>query len=147
MPVGLRGPHKQDLKDCLELQLCADNSNHCPHSGLLIATYDRSGTSCAGAYKCCLRFFLLFQHQTTPELSRSMNGLFGPPGTYSWCRQFGPRVAIVGPDCRAERTVHRILTPQAYEALFAQYACLSFPHWAASAISVSQPGILMLLVV
>lgn len=96
--------------------------------------------ACAGAYKCCLRFFLLFQHHTTPELSRSMNGLFGPPGTYSWCRQLGARVAIVGPDCRAERTVHRILTPQAYEALFAQCAssfiAFAKPHGIAAATSV-----------
>lgn len=79
-----------------------------------------SSALCAGVYSCCHRFYLLFQHHTTPELSRSMNGLFGPPGTYSWCRQLGPRVALLGPDCRAERTVDRILSPQTYEALFAR---------------------------
>ncbi|CAK0753536.1 hypothetical protein CVIRNUC_002228 [Coccomyxa viridis] len=77
-----------------------------------------------GTYKCCRRFFLLFQHHTTPKLSGSMNGLFGPPGTYSWCRQLGPRVAIVAPDCRAERTVRRVISPEAYQALFAQIAAL-----------------------
>ena len=86
----------------------------------------------AGTYKCCRRFFLLFQHHTTPELSRSMNGLFGPPGTFSWCRQLGPRVAIVAPDCRAERTVRRVISPEAYQALFAQCVpgLLPFTHLA-----------------
>ena len=81
----------------------------------------------AGTYECCRRFFLLFQHHTTAELSRSLNGLFGPPGTFSWCRQLGPRVAIVAPDCRAERTVRRILTPEAYQALFAQCVPQTLP--------------------
>ena len=88
---------------------------------LLLATGPKQDrTSCAGIYRCCHRFYLLFQHHTTPELSRSMNGMFGPPGTYSWCRQLGPRVALLGPDCRAERTVHQILSPETYEALFAR---------------------------
>ena len=54
--------------------------------------------------------------------------MFGPPGTYSWCRQLGARVAVLGPDCRAERTVHRILSPETYEALFAQYVPSTLMH-------------------
>ncbi|BDA46401.1 Uncharacterized protein YGR266W [Coccomyxa sp. Obi] len=77
-----------------------------------------------GAYACCKRFYLLFQHHTTEELSRSMNDLFGPPGTFSYCRQLGARVAIVGPDCRAQRSVKRIISPEAYEELFKRIGAL-----------------------
>lgn len=40
-----------------------------------------------GIYAIARHYYLLFQHQTTAELSRSMNGLWGPPGTFSFLRQ------------------------------------------------------------
>jgi hypothetical protein len=83
----------------------------------------RRPVACTGAYSCARRFYLLFQHHTTMDLARSMNDLFGPPGTFSFCRQLGARVAVVGPDSRAERTVHRIISPEAYEQLFQRCAC------------------------
>ena len=51
-----------------------------------------------------------------------MNDLFGPEGTFSFCRQLGARVAIVGPDCRAQRTNDRVISPEAYEELFKRCA-------------------------
>ena len=75
----------------------------------------------AGAYHVSEHFYLLFQHQTTKKLSRTLNGLFGPPGTYSFLRQLGGRVALLAPDSRAQRSTHRIISPEAYEQIFARW--------------------------
>lgn len=95
------------------------------HLLVVVHGCDRNRLTCSfrvGTFTCCKRFYLRFQHHTTEELSQSMNELFGPPGTFSYCRQLGARVAIVGPDCRAERTINRIISPEAYEELFKRCA-------------------------
>jgi hypothetical protein len=53
-----------------------------------------------------LRFYLLFQQHTTPELAHT-HGLYGG-SSYSQLLQLGPRVALAMPDQRAERTVHQV---------------------------------------
>jgi hypothetical protein len=81
-----------------------------------------------GVYHVAEHFYLLFQHQTTAELSRSMNDLFGPAGSYSFLRQLGPRVALLAPDSRAQRTVQRVISPEAYDAIFARWGA-QVPLW------------------
>ncbi|KAJ3042628.1 hypothetical protein HDV00_006907 [Rhizophlyctis rosea] len=64
------------------------------------------------------RFYLLFQHHTTPQLAQA-DGYFSSTGRgYNFFRTFGRQNLLLGVDSRAERNVNQICAPQTWEMLF-----------------------------
>jgi hypothetical protein len=85
----------------------------------------------SGIFSAARRFFLLFQMHTTPGLAQ-VHGAFGaqshrsalgasrgggPLASYSQLALFGPRVAVLLPDCRAERTESQVLSLETHMQL------------------------------
>jgi hypothetical protein len=81
--------------------------------------------------------YLLFQHHTTVELLRSPVSfasrttpsaafdLFTITGTgWHFLKYLGPAIVIVGPDCRSERNMHRVMAGPTYQGLFPKVALL-----------------------
>ncbi|GMH35374.1 hypothetical protein BSKO_03242 [Bryopsis sp. KO-2023] len=72
-----------------------------------------------GVYVVLRTFYLLFQHHCTYEMTQSQDSeLFGPGSSFSYLRYFGPKVALVGVDIRAERTKEQVMSEEAWELLF-----------------------------
>ncbi|KAJ6446241.1 WW domain-containing protein [Purpureocillium lavendulum] len=72
--------------------------------------------------------YLLFQHHTTTELMRNVStdhDIFTITGTgWHFVKFLGPAVAVVGPDCRSERTQARVLAGPTYQGIFPKVATL-----------------------
>ncbi|KAJ3084340.1 hypothetical protein HK102_000695 [Quaeritorhiza haematococci] len=65
------------------------------------------------------RFYLLFQHHTTPELARTQDNLFGGSTGYSFLKMMSPRTAILGVDARLERTKENgVVDPETWRIVF-----------------------------
>jgi PhoD related phosphatase len=73
-------------------------------------------------------WYLLFQHHTTVDALRSSHSdqdLFTITGTgWHFVKHLGPAIAVVGPDCRAERNPHQVLAGPTYQGLFPKIATL-----------------------
>lgn len=61
-----------------------------------------------GVGTTAIRFYLLFQHHTTPELARK-DGYFGERA-YNFIRVMGERAAVLGIDTRSERCLENVVT-------------------------------------
>lgn len=72
--------------------------------------------------------YLLFQHHTTHEVLRHANSdrdLFTITGRgWHFVKYLGPAVAVVGPDCRSERTPNQVMAGQTWQGLFPKVAML-----------------------
>lgn len=72
--------------------------------------------------------YLLFQHHTTAEIMRHVrtdHDVFTITGTgWHFVKYLGPAVAVVGPDCRSERTQARVMAGQTYQGIFPKVATL-----------------------
>lgn len=70
-----------------------------------------------GIFASALRFYLLFQHHTTPELAKKQDGYIGAEGFHKIV-PCGNDLVIVLPDTRTERNLTHIISPASYDLLF-----------------------------
>jgi hypothetical protein len=72
--------------------------------------------------------YLLFQHHTTVEMMRNVSNdhdIFTITGTgWHFVKYLGPAVAVVGPDCRSERSQARVMAGPTYQGIFPKIATL-----------------------
>lgn len=72
--------------------------------------------------------YLLFQHHTTVEMMRNVStdhDIFTLTGTgWHFVKHLGPAVAVVGCDCRSERTQARVMAGPTYQGIFPKVATL-----------------------
>lgn len=72
--------------------------------------------------------YLLFQHHTTVEMMRNVStdhDIFTITGTgWHFVKYLGPAVAVVGTDCRSERTQARVMAGPTYQGIFPKVATL-----------------------
>ncbi|KAG5927444.1 hypothetical protein E4U42_002247 [Claviceps africana] len=72
--------------------------------------------------------YLLFQHHTTAEIMRHVStnhDIFTITGTgWHFVKYLGPAIAVVGPDCRSERTQARVMAGPTYQGIFPKVATL-----------------------
>jgi hypothetical protein len=72
--------------------------------------------------------YLLFQHHTTVEIMRNVStdhDIFTITGTgWHFVKYLGPALAIVGPDCRSERSQARVMAGPTYQGIFPKVATL-----------------------
>ncbi|KAG5982475.1 hypothetical protein E4U55_001846 [Claviceps digitariae] len=72
--------------------------------------------------------YLLFQHHTTVEIMRHIStdhDIFTITGTgWHFVKYLGPAIAVVGPDCRSERTQARVMAGPTYQGIFPKVATL-----------------------
>ncbi|KAI9143933.1 hypothetical protein BKA69DRAFT_1059823 [Paraphysoderma sedebokerense] len=68
-----------------------------------------------GVGTTAIRFYLLFQHHTTPELARK-DGYFGERG-YNFIRVMGERAAVLGIDTRSERCLENVVTYDSWKMI------------------------------
>ncbi|KAF4123882.1 WW domain [Geosmithia morbida] len=72
--------------------------------------------------------YLLFQHHTTGEMMRNVstdNDLFTVTGTgWHFVKYLGPAMAVVGPDCRSERSQGKVMAGPTYQGIFPKIATL-----------------------
>ncbi|KAG6004449.1 hypothetical protein E4U21_001071 [Claviceps maximensis] len=72
--------------------------------------------------------YLLFQHHTTIEIMRHVSNdhdIFTITGTgWHFVKFLGPAIAVVGPDCRSERTQARVMAGPTYQGIFPKVATL-----------------------
>lgn len=72
--------------------------------------------------------YLLFQHHTTTEMMRNVStddDVFTITGTgWHFVKYLGPAMAVVGPDCRSERTQARVMAGPTYQGIFPKVATL-----------------------
>ncbi|EFE41526.1 hypothetical protein TRV_03747 [Trichophyton verrucosum HKI 0517] len=75
-----------------------------------------------------IEMYLLFQHHTTLEVLRHVvddSDLFTITGTgWHFIKYLGPAIAVVGPDCRSERSPHQVLAGPTYQGIFPKVATL-----------------------
>jgi hypothetical protein len=78
--------------------------------------------------RIAIEMYLLFQHHTTLEVLRNVQSdqdLFTITGAgWHFVKYLGPAVVVVGPDCRSERTVSRVLAGPTYQGIFPKIATL-----------------------
>ena len=72
--------------------------------------------------------YLLFQHHTTLDMLRTVTNdldLFTVTG-HGWhfVKYLGPAVVVVGPDCRSERNLTRVMAGPTYQGIFPKVAML-----------------------
>ncbi|RDA90360.1 hypothetical protein CP533_3362 [Ophiocordyceps camponoti-saundersi (nom. inval.)] len=72
--------------------------------------------------------YLLFQHHTTVEMMRNVStdlDIFTVTGVgWHFVKFLGPALAVVGPDCRSERTQARVMAGPTYQGIFPRVAML-----------------------
>nr|AFZ39117.1 soft [Epichloe festucae] len=72
--------------------------------------------------------YLLFQHHTTVEIMRNVStdhDIFTITGVgWHFVKYLGPAIAVVGPDCRSERTQARVMAGPTYQGIFPKVATL-----------------------
>ncbi|RKP36140.1 hypothetical protein BJ085DRAFT_24061 [Dimargaris cristalligena] len=69
-----------------------------------------------GIGSIALRFYLLFQQHSTPQLAAS-HQLFGS-SSFSWLKHMGSSTAILGLDARWERSLEQVVSSATYELVF-----------------------------
>ncbi|KAH7328757.1 Fso1-like protein [Stachybotrys elegans] len=78
--------------------------------------------------RIALDMYLLFQHHTTVEIMRNVStdhDIFTITGTgWHFVKFLGPAVAVIGPDCRSERTQSRVMAGPTYQGIFPKVATL-----------------------
>ncbi|KAI8900337.1 hypothetical protein BC833DRAFT_618636 [Globomyces pollinis-pini] len=74
-----------------------------------------------GLYASAKRFYLLFQHHTSPveAKKKGVDKYYGEK-TESTIKQYGPHMAVVMMDVRSQRTLHQCLPPNDWNVLFTQ---------------------------
>jgi len=81
-----------------------------------------------GIGRIAIEMYLLFQHHTTVEILRNISSdrdLFTITGTgWHFVKFLGPAVVVVGPDCRSERTLNRVMDGPTYQGIFPKVAML-----------------------
>ncbi|KAL5614371.1 uncharacterized protein BROUX77_000208 [Berkeleyomyces rouxiae] len=72
--------------------------------------------------------YLLFQHHTSLEILRNVSNDFDlfSITSHGWhfIKYLGPSMAVVGMDCRSERTIARVMAGPTYQGLFPKIASL-----------------------
>ncbi|KAM3563712.1 hypothetical protein ARSEF4850_002190 [Beauveria asiatica] len=72
--------------------------------------------------------YLLFQHHTTVDIMRNVrtdHDIFTVTGTgWHFVKYLGPGMAVVGTDCRSERTQARVMAGPTYQGIFPKVATL-----------------------
>ncbi|KAJ3493037.1 hypothetical protein NLG97_g4993 [Lecanicillium saksenae] len=72
--------------------------------------------------------YLLFQHHTTVDIMRNIrtdHDIFTITGTgWHFVKYLGPAMAVVGTDCRSERTQARVMAGPTYQGIFPKVATL-----------------------
>ncbi|OAQ99748.1 hypothetical protein LLEC1_01971 [Akanthomyces lecanii] len=72
--------------------------------------------------------YLLFQHHTTVDIMRNVrthHDVFTITGTgWHFVKYLGPAMAVVGTDCRSERTQARVMAGPTYQGIFPKVATL-----------------------
>ncbi|OAA69484.1 WW domain containing protein [Cordyceps fumosorosea ARSEF 2679] len=72
--------------------------------------------------------YLLFQHHTTVDIMRNVrtdHDIFTITGTgWHFVKYLGPAMAVVGTDCRSERTQARVMAGPTYQGIFPKVATL-----------------------
>lgn len=72
--------------------------------------------------------YLLFQHHTTMEILRNISSdldLFTITGQgWHFVKFIGPAIVVIGPDCRSERTMTRVMAGPTYQGIFPKVALL-----------------------
>ncbi|KAK2601708.1 hypothetical protein QQS21_004696 [Conoideocrella luteorostrata] len=78
--------------------------------------------------RIAMDMYLLFQHHTTVEMMRNVStdrDIFTITGTgWHFVKYLGPAIAVVGPDCRSERTQARVMAGPTYQGIFPKVATL-----------------------
>jgi hypothetical protein len=81
-----------------------------------------------GIGRIAIDMYLLFQHHTTVEILRNVSSdmdLFTITGAgWHFVKYLGPAVVVVGPDCRSERTLTRVMAGPTYQGIFPKVATL-----------------------
>lgn len=74
------------------------------------------------------QMYLLFQHHTTVDLMRNVrtdHDIFTITGSgWHFVKYMGPAMAVVGTDCRSERTQARVMAGPTYQGIFPKVATL-----------------------
>lgn len=66
-------------------------------------------------YNVARKYYLIFQQHADPD-NIDTEDLWGPG--LNTIRQLGPRVALVNPDTRTDRSITQVIAPQGYEEMF-----------------------------
>lgn len=78
--------------------------------------------------RVAMDMYLLFQHHTTVEMMRNVStdqDIFTITGTgWHFVKYLGPAIAVVGTDCRSERTQARVMAGPTYQGIFPKVATL-----------------------
>ncbi|KAL2166035.1 hypothetical protein VTG60DRAFT_3420 [Thermothelomyces hinnuleus] len=90
--------------------------------------YMQSSAIFKGIGRIAIDMYLLFQHHTTVEILRNVSSdmdLFTITGSgWHFVKYLGPAVVVVGPDCRSERTLTRVMAGPTYQGIFPKVATL-----------------------
>ncbi|KAL2180388.1 uncharacterized protein P884DRAFT_297067 [Thermothelomyces heterothallicus CBS 202.75] len=90
--------------------------------------YMQSSAIFKGIGRIAIDMYLLFQHHTTVEILRNVSSdmdLFTITGSgWHFVKYLGPAVVVVGPDCRSERTMTRVMAGPTYQGIFPRVATL-----------------------
>ena len=90
--------------------------------------YMQSSAVFKGIGRIAIDMYLLFQHHTTVEILRNVSSdmdLFTITGSgWHFVKFLGPAVVVIGPDCRSERTLTRVMAGPTYQGLFPKVATL-----------------------
>lgn len=90
--------------------------------------YMQSSAVFRGIGRIAIEMYLLFQHHTTVEILRNVSSdmdLFTITGSgWHFVKYLGPAVVVVGPDCRSERTLNRVMAGPTYQGIFPKVATL-----------------------
>ncbi|KAL2256078.1 hypothetical protein VTK26DRAFT_2228 [Humicola hyalothermophila] len=90
--------------------------------------YMQSSAVFKGIGRIAIEMYLLFQHHTTIEILRNVSSdmdLFTITGSgWHFVKFLGPAVVVVGPDCRSERTLTRVMAGPTYQGIFPKVATL-----------------------
>jgi PhoD-like phosphatase len=78
--------------------------------------------------RVAVEMYLLFQHHTTVDILRNVSNdldMFTITGQgWHFVKFLGPAMAVVGPDCRSERTQSRVMAGPTYQGIFPKVATL-----------------------
>ncbi|KAJ1929128.1 hypothetical protein IWQ60_001436 [Tieghemiomyces parasiticus] len=69
-----------------------------------------------GVGAVALRFYMLFQQQSTVQLA-AKHQLFGA-SSFSWLKHLGSSTAVLGVDARFERSLTQVVSPASYDIIF-----------------------------
>ncbi|KAI8825308.1 uncharacterized protein EV422DRAFT_492747 [Fimicolochytrium jonesii] len=82
-----------------------------------------------GIYTTARHYYLLFQQHTTDANRRNDEPhVFGVNGSYSFVKQLGPSLAVLGVDTRSERTLNTIASQKSWDQAFAALQKVATPR-------------------